>query len=161
APGRGERAAGDLLAGALGDAEPGVGLGIFLGGAGARRGRGLAVVLAGLGDAEALLGRRRLGLPLRGEQQGGAERRGDAERGLHGGLLHGDLPFGWPHSAGAARCPEISPAYGIDAPSLSPVRASRYHQFMKFDAAVDCLAALGNPTRLQIYRLLARSADGM
>jgi ArsR family transcriptional regulator, arsenate/arsenite/antimonite-responsive transcriptional repressor len=32
---------------------------------------------------------------------------------------------------------------------------------MKFDAAVDCLAALGNPTRLKIYRLLARSADGM
>jgi DNA-binding transcriptional ArsR family regulator len=32
---------------------------------------------------------------------------------------------------------------------------------MKFDAAVDCLAALGNPTRLQIYRLLARSTGGM
>jgi DNA-binding transcriptional ArsR family regulator len=32
---------------------------------------------------------------------------------------------------------------------------------MKFDAAVYCLAALGNSTRLKIYRLLARSADGM
>jgi ArsR family transcriptional regulator, arsenate/arsenite/antimonite-responsive transcriptional repressor len=32
---------------------------------------------------------------------------------------------------------------------------------MKFDAAVDCLAALGNPTRLKIYLLLARSADGL
>jgi ArsR family transcriptional regulator, arsenate/arsenite/antimonite-responsive transcriptional repressor len=32
---------------------------------------------------------------------------------------------------------------------------------MKFDAAVYCLAALGNPMRLKIYRLLARSADGM
>ena len=32
---------------------------------------------------------------------------------------------------------------------------------MKFDDATDCLEALGNPTRLKIYRLLARSADGM
>jgi len=32
---------------------------------------------------------------------------------------------------------------------------------MKFNAAADCLAALGNPTRLQIYRMLARSTDGM
>jgi ArsR family transcriptional regulator, arsenate/arsenite/antimonite-responsive transcriptional repressor len=32
---------------------------------------------------------------------------------------------------------------------------------MKIDVAVECLVALGNPTRLKIYRLLARSAGGM
>jgi len=32
---------------------------------------------------------------------------------------------------------------------------------MKFDDAADCLQALGNPTRLKIYRILARSTDGL
>ena len=32
---------------------------------------------------------------------------------------------------------------------------------MKFDDATACLEALGNPTRLKVYRMLARSADGM
>jgi DNA-binding transcriptional ArsR family regulator len=32
---------------------------------------------------------------------------------------------------------------------------------MKFDDATACLEALGNATRLKIWRLLARSADGM
>src|SRR5215470_16060216 len=64
---RGERTAGDLLARTLGHVEPGV--------------------LAGLGDAKALLARRRLGLDLGGEQQRGRERGGDGERGLHVGLL--------------------------------------------------------------------------
>src|SRR5689334_8202564 len=65
---RGERTAVDLLAGALGHVEPSVGLRVLLGRAGTGRGRGLAIVLAGLGDAEALLGRGRLSLHLRGEQ---------------------------------------------------------------------------------------------
>src|SRR5262249_2639271 len=49
----------------------------------------------------------------------------------------------------------------IDTPSLSPVRAPLYHQSRKSAAAGDCLAALGNPTRLKISRLLAHSAEGM
>src|SRR2546426_321479 len=49
-------AAHDLVARARGDVDPRVALVVALGGAGARRVGGLAVVLAGLGDAEALLG---------------------------------------------------------------------------------------------------------
>src|SRR6266446_4239754 len=77
-----QRAAGDLAADALGNAEPGVNLRVLLGRAGAGRSRSLAVVLAGLGNAEALLGCV-LGLDLAREQQCGAESGSDGESGFH------------------------------------------------------------------------------
>src|SRR5712664_4135658 len=83
---RGQRAAGDLGADAHRHAEPGVGLRVLPGRAGAGRRRGLAIVLAGFGDAETLFGRL-LRLDLGGEQQRRAERGSDGERGLHVDLL--------------------------------------------------------------------------
>src|SRR5258706_10822801 len=84
-----ELADGDLLAGALGPADPGTGFGVLLGRTGAGRCRGLAIVLAGLGNAVALLDAA-LGLGGGAEQQRGAERGSDGERcGLHGELLRG------------------------------------------------------------------------
>src|ERR1051325_9894282 len=52
---RGKLAADQLLADALGNGDPGIGLRVLLRRAGAGGMRGLAVVLAGLGDAVALL----------------------------------------------------------------------------------------------------------
>src|SRR3546814_2728538 len=73
--------------------QPGIGLAILLRGASAGRSRGLAVVLAGLGNAEAFLGLA-LGLGIGGKA--GAERKcgGDDGGGGEGSGLHGVVSVG-------------------------------------------------------------------
>src|SRR5476651_76687 len=84
------RAAHDLLARALRHRDPGVGLVVLLGGAGAGRVVGLAVVLPGPGHAVALLdGHPALGLRRRGKRQGTGEGGGDGNaRGGHAMLRY-------------------------------------------------------------------------
>src|SRR6266404_8603641 len=73
-----ELAAGNLVADALGHRDPNIGLRVLLRCAGAGRGGSLAVVLAGFGDAEALL---RVVPCLDGDwpHEGGGERGGDGD----------------------------------------------------------------------------------
>lgn len=44
--------------------------------------------------------------------------------------------------------------------SLTVARAQGYEQAMDLDRAARCLEKLGNPTRLEIFRLLVRAGDG-
>src|SRR4029450_6772963 len=74
----GELAADDLVARSARQRDPGIGLIVLLGGAGARRVGRLAVVLAGLGDAVALL-HVALGLRRRRQRERRREGRGDGD----------------------------------------------------------------------------------
>src|SRR4029077_17667886 len=92
-----ERTADDLLAGTLGNRDPGVFLGVRLGRAGARRMVGLAVVLASLRDAVALL-HVALGVNDEGGRGDCSGKRGsDGDTGRSHKMLHGTMPILYQH----------------------------------------------------------------
>src|SRR5215470_17719378 len=102
-------AAGELVTGAGGHVDPGVALGVLRSGASAGVGGGLAIVLAGLGDAVALLvieagdGRRA------GESGAGG---GEGNCGRHGRSDQGGLHRGSPWVSGLNACGERKMASG-------------------------------------------------